>query len=537
MKKKLLFITLIGMFYVLKAQVVLQPITSSVYDFLDEMANDKHIELNSAVKPYSRMFIASKLQELYIIKDSLNKRQQKELAFYLKDFNKEWNADKNFDKRKDLFYYAKDGFKFTINPILGYQMSMNDSGKYTHRWNGAELYGYVGKHFGFQASLRDNGVSDMLALDTYLTPLQGANYKLNQGQSGGRSDYSEAKGAVYYSWEWGRLGIVKESFTWGDNYHGANILSAKPPSFAYIDFYMKPVDWFELNFTHSWLVSELIDSARTYLTPNGTRRIFMNKNLAANLFTFKPFKNFFFSFGNSIVYADDGIKPYYLLPVMFYKSIDHTYNSAGSDELGQNSQMFFNISSRQIKHTHLYFSLFFDELSISRAFDKDNHTNLYSGKIGIKINNLLIKNTYLVFEYTRTNPWTYRHQIPSTTFQSNNFVLGHYLSENAQEIYIEGGLKLVRGLKASLSYTQALKGPEHVFQIINGETNTRGLKFLEQVVWQNNSISGKLSYEIINDGYIFAEALMSNIEGEPIYHPAYFNGKLVTISGGVNFGF
>lgn len=36
----------------------------SVYDFLDEIANLKIIELNSAVKPYSRLFIAKKLDEI-----------------------------------------------------------------------------------------------------------------------------------------------------------------------------------------------------------------------------------------------------------------------------------------------------------------------------------------------------------------------------------------------------------------------------------------------------------------------------------------
>ena len=35
----------------------------SLYNFLDELTNQQIIELNTAVKPYSRMFIAKKLQE------------------------------------------------------------------------------------------------------------------------------------------------------------------------------------------------------------------------------------------------------------------------------------------------------------------------------------------------------------------------------------------------------------------------------------------------------------------------------------------
>jgi len=521
-------------FFSLKSQVVLQPITSSVYEFLDEMAQLKTIELNSAVKPYTRIFIAQKLQEIEKHQADLNKRQQKELAFYFQDFNKELKAKGDFKKRKDLFFYKDSLFTITVNPILGYTYATNNNGNHSHRWNGGEFYGYIGKHFAFMASLRDNGVSNIINFPQYLNLEQGANIKFNQGVTGKRSDYSEMKGAVYYSWKWGRLGFVKNDFTWGDNYHGANILSGKAPSFGYIDFNIKPTKWFELNYTHSWLVSEVLDSARTYLINNQERKIFINKNLAANLFTIKPFKNFFVSLGNSIVYSDNNIKPYYLIPFMFYKSVDHTYNGAGSNDLGQNAQMFMNISSRQIKYTHFYFSMFVDELSIGKIFDA---ANIFSTKIGAKINNFPIKNTYFIAEFTRTNPWVYRHEIASTTFASNNYNLGHYLGENAQEIYLEAGLKLFRGLKASLSYTKALKGPEHIYQVINGNANIKGLPFLQYVDWQNQSITGLIRYEIINDAFIFAQITMSDIKGNTTYTPDFYLGNQTTIFGGLNFGF
>jgi hypothetical protein len=410
-------------------------------------------------------------------------------------------------------------------------------GNFSHYWNGGEFYGTIGSHFGFYASLRDNGVSDMLTLPNYLTTEQGANFKLNQGQTGGRSDYSEMLGGIYYSWKWGRLGVVKDNYTWGDNYHGANIHSNKAPSVGYIDFNIKPVKWFELNYTHSWLVSDIIDSNRTFMINLQKREIFVNKNIAANLFTFKPFNNLHISIGNSIVYADDGVKPFYLIPFMFYKSIDHTYNSAGSNALGQNTQMFMNISSRQIKHLHLYASIFVDEISIGNVFDKVNSSNIFSTKFGFKLNNFLVNNTYLIAEYTRTNPWTYRHQIESTTYASNTYSMGHYLGENADEIYIEGGVRVLRGLKVSLAYTNARKAPEHVYELINGNANVKGLPFMETVVWKNQTVEGAIRYEIINDGYVFAKLKISDISGDINYTPEIFRGNQTTISGGVNFGF
>jgi hypothetical protein len=62
---------------------------TGVYDFLDELANGKIIEINSAVKPYSRLFIAKKLQEADTSRILLNRRQQEELDFYMRDFWKE----------------------------------------------------------------------------------------------------------------------------------------------------------------------------------------------------------------------------------------------------------------------------------------------------------------------------------------------------------------------------------------------------------------------------------------------------------------
>ena len=57
-----------------------------IYDYLDEMAGEKLIELNSAVKPYSRQFIATSLLEIKVKSDQLNKRQLDELHFFLNEF-------------------------------------------------------------------------------------------------------------------------------------------------------------------------------------------------------------------------------------------------------------------------------------------------------------------------------------------------------------------------------------------------------------------------------------------------------------------
>ncbi len=106
---------------------------------------------------------------------------------------------------------------------------------------------------------------------------------------------------------------MKDHFTWGTNYNGSNIFSGRTPSFAHIKVNLKPVSWFEFNYVHGWLVSEVVDSSRSYFLVNsyGTdyREVFYKKFIATNLFTFTPLKKLKISVGNSIVYSDIGIHP------------------------------------------------------------------------------------------------------------------------------------------------------------------------------------------------------------------------------------
>ncbi|HXB40167.1 MAG TPA: hypothetical protein VNZ49_06465 [Bacteroidia bacterium] len=513
---------------------------TSIYDYLDELANIQVIELNSAVKPYSRKLIGEKLREAELKKEKLTKRQQKDLAFFLKDYNKEVIPNKNFKRRPDLFYYRDSLFACTLNPILGFSYSTNQNGVASHRWNGAEVWGNVANKFGFYFSLRDNGINNVLSTPDYLTQIPGANYKPYQGVNKVRTDFDEARGGISYGWKWGSVSLLKDNFTWGNNYNGANIFSGRQPSFAYLQLKMKPAKWFEFNYIHGSLVSQILDSTRIYGVGSALRKNFIPKYVAASLATFRPCKNFYFSLGNSIVYADKYIQPVYLIPFMFYPSADHTMNGAGSNSLGENSQMFLDVSIRSIPKTHIYTTLFIDEINVGKMFTPSKQTNLFSFKAGIRFTNLLIKNTSLTFEYTRTNPWVYVHPIASTAFSSNNYNMGHYLGQNSEEFYVGLKLKPARGLMIDLGFIQAYKGHTEPFMQTNGvNANVAGTPFLTTADWSNQSAFIKAQYEIINDLFIFAEYWQSNIDGISTnqYTAPFYYGKTNTITLGLNAGF
>ncbi|MEP7171667.1 MAG: hypothetical protein ABI855_20005, partial [Bacteroidota bacterium] len=301
---------------------------------------------------------------------------------------------------------------------------------------------------------------------------------------------------------------------------------------------VKPVSWFEFNYVHGFLISDQTDTIRGYPVGTANRATTVPKFLAANMYTITPLKNFNFSFGNSIVY-DYNFQLAYLIPVYFFKSVEHTESNTSGNFEGQNSQFYFDISSRQIKYVHLYISFFVDEVAIKNMWDAKNQSNFFSEKAGIAINHPIIPNTTFIAEYTRTNPEVYKHFVPTTTFESNDFNMGHYLRDNSEEIFLCIRYRPISRLYLNASITAAKIGQSYIYTGHNG--SGKGLPFLDKVYWKNNAMSFKAKYEVINDGFVFAGIEMGKITGDSAYVAAYtpqlFRGKTTTVNAGVNFGF
>jgi len=527
------------------SQDVPHPVRNTgIYEFLEELAASQIISLNSAIKPYSRMFIAKCLVEAEEKREMLNVRQQRELEFYLLDFGKEMNGEwrngatavwypikggregeraggregeraggRESWKRLDLFYYKDSLFSLTINPILGGELFTNSSGEATYWRNGVEARAYAGK-WGFYASLRDNHEKPFLGRPEYLTRREGGHIK-------GSTDWSEMQGGVTWSWKW------------GNNYNGANIFGGNNPSFVHLRLQLYPVKWFNFNYFHGWLNSMVVDSARSFFVTNsyGTdyREAYHRKFIAANMLTFTPFKYLNISAGNSIIYDNATVNPAFLLPLMFYKSVDHSVSS-GIDNM--NSQMFFDVSSRQIKNLHLFATLFIDELSVKRFFDKDEW-NFVSWKSGFRLCNFPVQNLSLTTEFTDTYPLTYQHYVNTTTFESNNYNLGHYLKDNSREWFVALEYKPVKTLDIKLYFTDAIRGPD--YNELGG--SRLGNPPLDSINWQNTTIGLRASYQVINDLYVWLSASHSNISGDVRWSPGYFQGRKNTFNFGITFGF
>ena len=569
MLKKFLFFILLLVSGTVRGQVVYEDINNaSVYEFLDELANMKVITLNSAVKPLSRACIAEKLREALAADDlaaanpggkapRLNKRQRKELNFYLQDYQFEKVARHDHGdslrladnyryklgflapKQRDMavalnppgFHYRDSLFTLSIRPILGFNWMTNEHASEYHRWWGGSVFGYVGKNFGFYANLRDNNESVPMATTEYFTTQQGAVYKYSLS---GAVYFSEMRGGVNASVKWGSVGIMVDHIAWGDNYHGANIISGKAPAFPYLMVHLNPVKWFDFNYMYGWLNSNVTDSSRSYQTPDFYRQVSFNKYIAASMVTFIPWRGLYLSVGNSVIYSDARVNPVYMVPFFFFNTL-HATKTSLTNNSGSNPQLFFNFSSRQIRHLHLFMSIFLDDWKLSRFTAKDQY-NFTSFKAGARLSNFPVQNLSVTAEYTHTTPMTYDHFLSTTTFASNGYSIGNYLRGNSQEIFLSLSFHPVRGLQVSTSYTVVKHGDEPPY--LSGAGNSvYQVPFIKNLAWQGHALEVSLKYEFVSNGFFLVRYENSNNSGDAYYQPDFLAGRTNTVSLGINIGF
>ncbi|MCG8696858.1 MAG: hypothetical protein MI922_02295, partial [Bacteroidales bacterium] len=300
MKETTLSIVFIFVCFFSHTQVTPEHISNDgIYSFLDELAADKHIEIYSVTKPYTRSFIYAKLLEALQQKEQLNKRQKQELQRYLDYFsfgnhpNKlpgyEWiNLFKKNNRMSTSlnhigFFYSDSLLNFSLRPVYGINYYSNSSGSILYNYGGAEGFASIGKHVSLFVSLRDNNLEDDIIGPTYLTEEPGGAFKDFRRTEGG-IDYSETRGGLCIGNKWADISLVKDHLVWGDGYKGALIFSGRQPSYPMIKLHLNPARWIDFTYIHGWLVSGLVDSTRSYMNSNGRYRgVNRDKYIAANL--------------------------------------------------------------------------------------------------------------------------------------------------------------------------------------------------------------------------------------------------------------
>ena len=475
LKKTFLFLVLSSFAF---AQVVYEPLHRDVYKFLSRLSQKSVIVFDDQVRPVSRKYIAQKLIEATEKSSQLTSLEIEELDFYNRDFKFELDLinDVKIDSsqitivgydegdRLRLFSFRNNFFSLNLSPILGLKVGSRDNEKLTHFWNGIYTYGYIDKYIGFSFDFRDN-LEQGNTIDKHkeFSNITGVDARTDENiidYPPNKMEYSGLDAVIASDWSWGSFSFGKDFHEWGYAESGLLVLSQKPPSYGFIRLDIKPVDWFRFNYMHGWLSSDVLDSNSFFYTETGTLSFdYKNKYFAHHSITLTPLEGLDLSLGESIVY-DDELEFLYLIPIMFFRVADHQLSNQ-TNEAGGNSQFFFSISSRgQIKNTHLYGTLFIDEITLNGISDSEKQRNQLGFTLGGSVTDLPIDNLTLKIEYTKNYPFVYNHYTQSQDYKSSGYNLGHWMEHNAELIYVSLNYRIMRGLQATVWGQFIRKGEE-----------------------------------------------------------------------------
>jgi hypothetical protein len=550
----------------MQGQVVYEPVTNnSVYDLLDELSTLKVITLISVTKPYSRIYITGKLAEArHALADTtitgVKKRLKEEIDFFLRDYvielrvlNNELRItnpyqpqhspfrthDSPYDSifpssRYQVFNNDPIGYTYlgkllnlSVRPELGNRFLVNENGNVWEATGGGEVFGYLGKHIGFYANVKQTRESEPLVKPEYFTMEEG---KVWKELKNGSVSNTEWRGGLSVVWNWGDFGVYNDRPIWGNSQHGSNILSGHVPSFPFFQLNVKPAKWIELRYILGLLQSVYLDSIyQDSKTPksNRTRKYFIG-----NLVTVIPWKSLHISVGNSVIYGDRAINPAFFIPFLFYKSVDQTQSNLSVDN-GQNNQMFLNINYLAVRCLLLYSSVFIDDLKME-AFWKAGQHNEISSKIGFQLAGWPLKNLILVGEYTRTNPLTYQHYVTPIDYYSSGYCLGNYLKDNSEELFFSLIFRPYSRVALSGEYQYIRHGQDFLnIRYLNNYT----LPVLKDISFQTDKVQISINFLLCNQFMLNGGISYQHSKGDIKYAPIIFYGITYSIFFGFQIGF
>ena len=526
----------------LKAQMVWENYQNEVYSYLGRMSQKGIINFNDVVLPLTRTYIYNKLEELNSRQEKLSVIEKKELNFYLQEYsagNINYGSDsskvsflkKDEYKRWRTFTAANKSVYLTADPVIQLSENRYDGKSFYHEGAGVNVWAKIGKHIGLQFYVNDvNENRDGKGVDSFNYKGSQPGQVISDGSNHSHLNYTVCRADIGYEWKNGSISVGLDNLIWGYGINGRIVLSDKAPLYPYIRLDYQPFKWLKFNYTHSWLNSNVIDSANMYSFGNGGyRTAYVPKFMALHSVIVTPAKGIDIGVGESIVYTDR-LNMAFLIPVIPFKFYDDNFSNY-SVPTGNNSQFFFLVSLKNIiPKTHIYSNLFIDEIRVSDIL-KANNRNQIGFNVGVAVNDVIFPYLTLSAEYTRINPFVYNNLNPAQNYTDHSINLGDWMGNNFDRLIFDAKYTPAARLKLEARYQFIRKGPSYTtdqqyFQYPQP-------KFLESVIYNQNDLLLKLSYEWLHNIYVqaFYNYQKMNYKTSPSTDNAYNNFSL-----GINFG-
>ena len=151
-----------------------------------------------------------------------------------------------------------------------------------------------------------------------------------------------------------------------------------------------------------------------------------------------------------------GFELSYLIPIIFYRSIEQESGSPDNASLGADIKWNF------LNHFSLYGQLMLDEFILSEARSREGWWgNKYAGQVGIKyINAFTIANLDLQLEHNFARPYAYAHESVYTNYTHYRQPLAHPLGANFREILLIARFQPLPRLSLNGKFSMARYGSD-----------------------------------------------------------------------------
>lgn len=528
------------------AQTVWENPNAAVYGYLSRMAQKGLVVFDDAIQPATREQITNALKTLANNQNKLSDIERKELQFYQQEYNFLVTdtttisilVKDNFKRPRFFDITAKD-FNLKIDPIVGDKLILGNGNNINQVSNGVQLWGTAGKHWGYQLYYRD--YTEKGTVRNYYT-VQGLSFKREEPTTGiiivGLNDdhkinYSEVRANITYTFNKGMISFGKDRMLWGYGETGRIVLDQKAPTYPYIRFDYEPIKNLKFNYMHAWLNSNIVDSSSSYLTHTGgvsgdVRIVYKPKFLATHSISYNFNNGLMASLGESVVYSDK-MDPGFLIPINLFKIYDNN-KSNYLINAGANGQYFFQLSSRnQLKNTHLFATLFIDELRLETVFDSKKSRNQLGFTIGGSKTDMFVPYLTLGGEYTIVNPFVYSNLLPAQFYSQYDYSLGDWMGNNFDRFVLYGKYNPKPRLTLYAHIQRIRKGGAGTIkQQYEAEPQPR---FLFELQKNRYDILLKANYEYYNNLYVFSSFQFihnirydKKITDEPIFQLGFSYG-------------
>ena len=460
--KKLVYFFLIFLSVGLFAQQHLSvPLNDDVY-FLLENASLRGIIPNlPSAKPYTLSFVLdnlNKVLESNYLSDSERIVFSKTYERLAQNEEKKWYETGYYTNRfdEDVKLPVTVGFAWESNASI----NCNDPDLSHEHWADVYIKGDISQYFSYNFNI-GGSLMDLsrkaYAPNTYQKTWDGYQFVLSDFYeyvsisdlpAGGLRMLPELAFSAFDSKVQVKFSRTRRDWGYGS---GNLMLSETARPFVAIETTLNPVSWFSTNFITGTLEYDsngnLKETASTF------------QNMYSALWGELKFKYFYFGATGSVVFPKR-IELGYMNPFTLAFLYQNQIGDFDNMQLG----LFTGVTIPGI--THIYASLFMDELNIqvSDFFNKDR--NMYAVQLGAK-SPLPFWSSVFTIQYTKIEPYMYTHPTTQgpwydkpmdTTYINHGQPLGYFLNPNSDEIKLKLETKPLWYLSANASYSLVRHG-------------------------------------------------------------------------------